>query len=349
MKQVHLWNENLSYSGRIDWSTPDMPQMIFPSSSLGFRFAGKQAILCLENHRGYWDNYVGAIVDGEQKCWKLEPKGITRISLVDETEEAEHEILFFKRQDSCHVITLKELLLSDESVLRKPAAKPERRMEVYGDSVSAGEVSEAVSYVGCPDPEHNGEYSNSWYSYSWIAARKLGAELHNISQGGIPLLNGAGWVCPPIYMGMESVWDKLHYLPNFGETTEWDFKKYIPHVVVLAVGQNDSNPQDYMKDNPTGQQAAYWKYKYGQLILRLREKYPRALIILTTTILCHDENWDRAMQEVCGELGDERVRYFRYSRCGTGTPGHLRIPEAEEMADELVEFIEKLDIPVWDA
>ena len=47
-------------------------------------------------------------------------------------------------------------------------------MEVFGDSVSCGEVSEALKYVGKPDPEHDGEYSNSWYSYAWITARKLG-------------------------------------------------------------------------------------------------------------------------------------------------------------------------------
>lgn len=35
-----------------------------------------------------------------------------------------------------------------------------RRIEVYGDSVSAGEVSEAVDCVGKEDPVHNGGYSN---------------------------------------------------------------------------------------------------------------------------------------------------------------------------------------------
>lgn len=47
----------------------------------------------------------------------------------------------------------------------------------------AGEVSEAVDYVEKEDPEHNGEYSNSWYSYSWMTARKLGAQIHDIAQG----------------------------------------------------------------------------------------------------------------------------------------------------------------------
>ena len=50
---------------------------------------------------------------------------------------------------------------------------PERRIEVYGDSVSAGEVSEALEYTGKQDPQHNGEYSNSYYSYAWLTACNL--------------------------------------------------------------------------------------------------------------------------------------------------------------------------------
>ena len=62
--------------------------------------------------------------------------------------------------------------------------RPKRRMEVYGDSVSAGEVSEAEFACGQVDPEgHNGRYSNGYLSYSWQTARLLGAELHDIATG----------------------------------------------------------------------------------------------------------------------------------------------------------------------
>ena len=62
-------------------------------------------------------------------------------------------------------------------------------MEVYGDSVSAGEVSEAEFACGQVDPEgHNGRYSNGYLSYSWQTARLLGAELHDIATGGMALL-----------------------------------------------------------------------------------------------------------------------------------------------------------------
>lgn len=127
-----------------------------------------------------------------------------------------------------------------------------------------------------------------------------------------------------------------------------EFSEYVPHLVIVAIGQNDSNPEDYMKNDPEGVRAIYWKYKYRELILKIREKYPKAVILLTTTILGHDKSWDNAIEEVCMQLNDDRIRHFLYKRNGCGTPGHIRIPEAEEMAEEMAVYVENLDIPVWE-
>lgn len=346
--KVALDRKELSYSGRIDMADPGRPEFIFPASSVRVRFWGKRAVLTVKIRRACWDNYAGAIVDGTQKKWLLKENTENSLVLVDEKDEGIHDILFFKRQDSCHEMILCGLELSEGSRLLEALPKPERRIEVYGDSVSAGEVSEAIEYVGKPDPEHQGEYSNSWYSYAWIAARKLHAELHDVAQGGIPLLNGNGWVEPPFYPGMEFMWDKLHYHPKFGKSVPWDFSRYTPHLVIVAIGQNDSNPDDYMKHDPEGVRAVYWKYKYREFLKKLREKYKKAVILLTTTILEHDAGWDKAIDEVCSEMKDDRILHFLYSRNGRGTPGHVRITEAEEMAAELAEFVENMDIPVWE-
>ncbi|MDD6292074.1 MAG: electron transporter RnfD [Lachnospiraceae bacterium] len=346
--KINLKDEKLNYCGRIDWSNPKNPVFVFPATYLQFRFFGRSAVITVENHHVCWSNYVGAIVDGIQKTFELREQGETRIELLNEEQEGEHVVLFLKRQDCCHEMTLKLLELDDGAKLLDPPEVPIRRIEVYGDSVSAGEVSEALDYVGKPDPEHHGQYSNSYYSYAWITARKLGAQLHDVAQGGIPLLNGNGWVAPPYYPGMEFMWDKLHYHPQLGKAVDWDFSLYTPHVVIVAIAQNDSNPDDYMRTDPMGLRAEYWKYKYGELVKNIRKKYPKTLIILTTTLLEHDKNWDDAIEEVCNQLGDERIMHFLYKRNGCGTPGHLRIPEAEEMANELVDFINGLTVPVWD-
>lgn len=345
---VELDDEKLQYSGRIDDSDPKSPVLIFAASFVAFRFFGTGAELTAENKRDCMDHYIGVIADGRQSKIKLAAQGRQRLVLAEGLEEAEHEILLFKRQDSCHELVLHRLELYGNAALLPMPEKPERKIEVYGDSVSAGEVSEAVEYAGKADPVHNGEYSNSWYSYSWMTARRLHAQLHIVAHGGIALLDGTGWYCPPGYLGMETVWDKLHDNPNIAPLTAWDFSKYRPHVVIVAIGQNDSNPEDYMKTDPEGEKAKRWRKAYKEWLLKLRGVYPRALIILTTTILEHDAGWDASIEAVCRELEDERIVHFLYSRNGRGTPGHVRIPEAEQMAEELSALIERMPESIWE-
>lgn len=341
MKKIELDRKELIYNGRIDRRSPQKPEFIFPASSVHFRFRGRKAVLTVENRNVYWNNYAGAVVDGKQRKWLLEKEGKTRIALVDEENAGEHDILFFKRQDCCHEMVLCALELSEDGALLAHPAVPERKIEVYGDSVSAGEVSEAVDFTGKEDPEHNGEYSNSWYSYAWMTARKLNARIHDIAQGGIALMDKTGWFHEPDGIGMESVWDKLHYEPKLGETAPWDFSEYVPDGVIVAIGQNDSHPEDYMKEDANCERSRLWKRKYKNFLENLRKRYPEAYIVCCTTLLNHDRSWDDGIGEVCGKMGDERISHYIFRRNGKGTPGHLRIGEAEEMAEELAAYMEE--------
>ena len=285
-----------------------------------------------------------------------------------ENMEDIHEIVFFKRQDAMNVIEMGGIVLDTDAGLLECDPLPVLKMEVYGDSVSAGEVSEALDCVAAPDPEgHEGKYSNSWYSYSWMTARRLNARLHDIAQGGIALLDGTGWFSWPDFIGLESIYDKVRYYPELKNATHWDFSKYIPDIVVIAVGQNDANPLDYMKmirereaaagSNGTalsdlpGKAGDYedadlkaqcWKEHYRDFVLRIRGLYKEALIICATTILNHDRAWDDVIEEVVAGLNDPKVKHFLYTGNGCGTPGHIRIPEAERMSEELAGFINSL-------
>ncbi len=350
---VSLDDERLVYSGRIDRSDAKRPEFIFPATSLQFRFYGKKAVLTVENRGGAgWKYYAGVIADGAQSSRELLQNGVVRLVLVDEEEEKEHEILFFKRQDSCHEMALVSLELPDEGRLLAPPEKPELKIEVYGDSVSVGEVSEASDYAGKEDPQHFGEYTNSWYSYGWMAARKLHAQIHLIAKSGIALMDGTGYYHEPDSIGMETVWDKVHFEPQSEmacgrdrmQKDLWDFSQYTPQAVIVAIGQNDSYPHDYMKEDETCKRAVLWRSRYRMFLESLREKYPEAYIVCCTTLLIHDLSWDRSIASVCREMKDDKITYYRFRRTGKGTPGHLRIPEAEEMAEELAAYVKSLGI-----
>lgn len=119
-------------------------------------------------------------------------------------------------------------------------------------------------------------------------------------------------------------------------------------MVIVAIGQNDSHPDDYMQDNYDHPKAKNWRIHYAAFIRRLREIYPKATIILATTILNHSENWDKSIDAVCRELNDPKIHHFLYSNNGCGTHGHIRIPEAEKMGRELSTFIKSLGSGIWE-
>ena len=348
--QIRPEHKYLQYSGRIDWTERNAPVFVFPCTSVRMRFTGDILKVYVRNKKVYWENYLGCILDGEQTKIRLPDNGKELIEIPVKLSDTQitggtcHEVLLFKRQDSCHEVTFLGFEIGEGETVLDPPPVPQRRIEVYGDSVSAGEVSEAVDYVGKPDPEHNGQYSNSWYSYAWMTARKLGAQIHDVAQGGVALLDGTGWFSEPDYIGMETVWNKIHYNPAFGLSTDWDFTQYNPQVVVVAIGQNDNHPEDYMKEDYNCPRSVRWRGEYGKLLKRIRGQYPEAWIVCITTLLEHDSSWDQSIDEVCGLLQDDKIRHFMFSRNGNGTPGHLRIPEAEEMAEELSAYIEDLGV-----
>lgn len=342
-------NEMLSYTGRIDFTDKEAPVFVYPSTSVEMNFKGEKLSVSVENFHHDEENYLGYIVDGKQGRIKLSNEAGRKSYeiLLDQSVE-EHQLMLFKRQDACHYLAFLGFELDDNGELTTKPKRFLRKIEVYGDSVSAGSVSEAVDYVGKSDPEHNGEYSNSYFSYAWMTARKLHAQIHNISQGGVALLDGTGYFGEPDYIGMEKIYDKVQYNPALGEIREWDFSEYRPQVVIIAIGQNDSNPEDYMRNDPTGEKARNWIARYEAFVRTIRGKYPDASIVLCTTILNHSPAWDRAIGLANANIRDSKIYHFLYKNNGRGTPGHIRVSEAEDMSFELASFVLAMGEDIWD-
>lgn len=364
-------DERIRYTGRIDCRVEAEPVWVFPGSSAEFWFSGEVLRIHVENFNEYWQNYLGCILDQVQSAFYLKKSGETVIEVrVPENESGVHHVLFFKRQDGCHELKILGFEIGDGERLIELPPVSERRIEVYGDSVSAGESVEAIDFIGKTDMEHEGGFSNCWFSFPWMTARMLGARLHDIAQGGIALMDGHGWFHRPEQTGMETAWDKIHYNTMLGEMTEWDFSKFVPQVVIVALGQNDNYPVDYMKveaekkaqgvcvheQEPDQEQvtqveksysyccemADRWRSHYGDFLKKLRGVYPEAWIVCCTTVLQHDKSWDDAIDRVVNSVKDEKISHFLFSRNGVATPGHPRIPEQFEMAQEIADYIENV-------
>lgn len=346
-KLIEADNLNYSYMGRIDFQNPKAPTIIYAGSTIKIKFSGKTLKIALKNYHNCYENAVGYIIDGVMgKAIIAEHNKDVVLEIKNDLEDKLHDLVIYKRQDAAHFFDFYGIVIEKDAYVQAFAEKKTRKIECFGDSVSAGEVSEAVDYVGKEDPEgHNGIYSNSWYSYSMITARNLNAELNNNAQGGLAVMNGTGYFNAEDYLGLEFTYDKLKYNPFLGECNKWDFSRYTPNVVIMALGQNDSHPVNYINEDL--EKRELWKKKYSDIILDLRSKYKNALFIVITTILCHDKGWDDALDEMVESINDKKIVRFKFKRNGVGTPGHIRIPEAEEMSKELTEFIESFGEEIW--
>ena len=337
-----MGDKRLSFIGRIERGK-SRATLCWCGSQIALRFRGTTICLIGENDNFGSETYIGAVIDGQERSYKVGGSCKTELTLAEGLEECEHEIIIYKRMEG-HYFTVSEVITDGE--LLDPPEKPQKRIEVYGDSVSAGSVVDALDYVGKSDPEDNhGQWDNAWHAYPRLIAEMLPAEVYDTSQGGIAIFDRTGYFEMPDTRGVESCYNKVRY-SSYRPMSEWDFS-FRPHVVIMAVGQNDAYPDPDCLRNMDYYEK--WVGKYIEIIESIRSHAPRSAVVLALTVLQHDPVWDDALEDIANRLGgaEKLVYHFRYTRCGKATPGHPRYPEQVEMATEMTDFLKTLPPKVW--
>lgn len=330
-----------SYMGRIDFDNPARPVMVWPATSADICFTGTSVSVVLKNINFQDDTHFAVILDGVLKKFTLPTTKQDEIyKVADNLEDKFHTLRVLKTMAAHNYLEFVGVVVDDNAEVSRPEHKYDCKIEVYGDSVSAGEVTEAIYYEGQCDPEnHRNMLDNAAFSYPYKLAKKLNAQVHDIAQGGIALLDGTGYFTSDYLTGMVNCYDKIQYSP-YTAKKQWDFSRYIPDYVIIALGQNDANPEPERIKTP--EYRRMWKDEYIKMLRTLMENYPLAKFVLILTILGHDSTWDEALAEIAAEVDSERVSHFKFRRTGCGTNGHPRATEQEEMAEELYSYIKTL-------
>lgn len=334
-------NKCFDYMGRIDFENPERPMFIWAGSNTQTVFTGKSLSVIVRNYAFQKDAHFGVVIDGVfHKIFLKNSTDDEIYTICDNLENGEHTLEIIKTLAGYNYFEFHGIIVDEHAKVRNPEHKYDLNIEVYGDSVSAGEVVEALYYEGqCDPPNHANKLDNSYYAYPQMLGRMLNARVHDNAQGGIALLDGTGWFNAGNLTGMESCYDKLEYVPYYKQKP-WDFSRFTPDFVIFAIGQNDNHPDPDCVRNP--EYRAKWENKYIEIIRDLMGKYPNAVFISLMTVLRHDIVWDDILDEICREINSERFVRFRFSRNAAATYGHPRATEQAEMATELAEFIRKI-------
>jgi len=326
---------NLKYPGRVNWKDPQAPIFSYPGTATEFNFTGTSLKIELSEHNWGDKNYLDIYLDDNPKPVTIKLEGNWGKPLVydiaTDLENKPHRATIVKRNDfvTGH-FQLHGIITDGELLPATPLSN--RKIEVYGDSISAGAATE-YEQTGVQDPDGNNDvYSNGYYSYASVLARNYDADLALIAQSGASLIDGYGFWHRGT--GMEAFYNRIAPLDD---AATWDFNNYQPDLVIVALGQNDSATIKLGEDMT----AAEWKDRYKQFIANLRSQHPNAYFIGMFPNMYHNREWDGYLTEAIAEYrqenNDKRVFSLIHEQV---TPGHPRISEQQLMADTLQEFID---------
>jgi hypothetical protein len=327
-------HKHLQYTGRIDTGYARGPTLSFAGTQIAGRFTGTSLAIVLDDERG--QNFYNVFLDGETERPIIlqADRGTKTYVVANGLAPGEHTFRIFKRTEGAEGPTVfKGLELDDKAELLPPPARPSRRIEFFGDSITSGMGNEA------PDDGRDdlAKDKNAYMSYASITARALKAEAHITSQSGIGvMISWFPFTMPDFYDQSNAVGDN---------DSKWDFSKWTPDVVVINLMQNDSwliGRDHKLQPEPDDAQriAAYQKF-----VAKVRSLYPKAYIVCALGSMDATREgspWPgyiRTAVKNLAQKGDKRIDTVLFPFTGYGQ--HPRVKHHQANAEILSAMIRK--------
>ncbi len=318
----------IKYTGRIDFSNPQLPRFWQPGVSFQFRFKGNQCTIVLNDEMlwGNKHNYIEVVLDGKEQ--RLQTKGKTDTLLLQADAATKlHTVAVYKNTEAN--IGYLELVGIQCQQLVKPLPLPQRKIECIGNSITCGTGSDMAAIPcgkGLWEDQHN-----AYMSYGAIMARQLNAQCHLSAVSGIGLMRS----CCNMDIIMPQVFDKISMRDN---KIAWNFNRYQPQLVTISLGQNDGV-----------QDSAAFCNNYIAFVKKLRTYYPRATILLLSSPMADNglRNFMRstipAITKALRQMGEAKLYYHIFEKqYSSGCDYHPSLQEHQQIAQELVPVIKKI-------
>lgn len=331
---INYKHPEINYQGRIDTSSINAAELFWSGSSVKINFEGESIKALLKDETG--DNYYNVIID-DKDITILNPDTIKKpYVLATNLSKGKHSIEIFKRTEFTRGKTIFygfQIGENDKILEKSPERK--RKIEFYGNSITAGYAIEDLSGRDSPDSI----YTNNYLSYALLTAKHFDADYHCICKSGIGItISWSPQIMPEIY-------DRLNPSDAFNK---WDFSLYQADIVVINLFQNDSwlvnRPErEEFKQNfgKTPPSEEYIINAYQEFISNIRTHYPNTHIICmlgTMDATREGSIWPSYIEKAVENLNDQKIftHFIPYKE----TPGHPSAKVHEEMAESLIQFIE---------
>ncbi|HEX3774774.1 MAG TPA: SGNH/GDSL hydrolase family protein, partial [Polyangiaceae bacterium] len=311
------------FIGRFDMTNPNAPVAEWSGSAISLRFTGTSIGVTLSD--GASDVFE-VIIDGQQS---VVPSigGTNKYTLGSGLSNGPHDLLIYKRTEAFFGDMAFGGFDIDPSAYLAGDPVPTRRIELIGDSISAGYGDEGMNpCMFMPSTE------NQYLSYGPLAARALNADLYTEAWSGIGMVsNSGGDTTMPT---MPERYGKT--LPVKDAMDTWDFSKYTPDAVVINLGTNDFS---------AGDPGMNFQTTYTSFVTMLRGHYANARIYLAVGPMLGGGSYTQAKTYLNGVIsarasaGDKNLALLEFgtqdAADGLGCDSHPSLKTHQKMADKL--------------
>lgn len=248
--------------GRSIEPNPGEAKFAWSGSGILFRFQGTSASVSLDDKAQFFT----VLVDGVEQPRLATSGGPQSYGIVSGLPEGEHQVELYRRTEASFGATSFLGVELNGGTLLPPPPAAARRLEVIGDSITAGYGNEGTSAT-C---NFSADTENHYITYEAIAARNLGAELVTVAWSGKGVIYNYG---DDKTDPLPTVYDRVF---AYDAATKWDFS-WQPHAVVIHLGTNDfSTSGDPSETEFVG--------AYVDFLTALRGYYPSARILAMVPI-----------------------------------------------------------------
>jgi lysophospholipase L1-like esterase len=314
--------------GRYDGCKPEGPRTAWSGSGFLARFTGTGLSATLEGAALLFTTVVDGVVGAE-----LATKAGTRTyPLVTGLAMGEHTVELYRQGEASFGYSVLHGVVVAGELLPPPAAAT-RRLEIVGDSITAGYGNEGTS----PDCSFSAQTENHYLTYGALLARSLDAELSTVAWSGKGVVsNYAGNRDSP----MPQLYDRAE--PS-DEKSTWDFSLWQADAVLINLGTND-----YSTDNdPTDEE---FTNEYEKLLMTIRVRYPRARIMCTVGPLLDGRDLDTAEANIQAAVqrrvtaGDSAATFhaMKVANTAPGCDWHPGLGTHAVMAEQLRPIVKKV-------
>jgi len=350
----HAANDpKLQLVGRMDHAKPEEPLWGFPGTTARFRCNCTGVDVAFEDLGTGGDehtNWVNIIVDGKTETKVELKRKATWLKGARGLEPGEHTIEVVKRTEA-YAGTVRFFGVSVQGILLEPPPRPERRLEVIGDSITCGYGNEAsittTNKYTEPNTGFHSKNEDISQAYGTFLGKRFDAEVMSSCISGTGIYRNNDGTTTSTYPDRYG-----RTLPDDEQST-WDPSSFVPDIIIINLGNNDFNVLDADKV-PTAPEAEPFKAAYASFVGRLLQLYPSAHIICSIGPMMNDnypegrQHWTKMQDYVStmvASLGDPRVHYFAYTPIMSDPYGEDWHPTAKShaaMAAEIGTFIEGL-------